>query len=149
MRAGSGHPTWCLFPLAEASEEALLRAFDVNVAGAHRLVAAAFPRTPISRRVAIVQPGSFRSGLVTAAGSAVGAPAQGSPFFRQVEMVRGMLVREWERGMAPEQVARVVVRALLADRPRARYRVGNNRLRVLLRFLPTRAADAVIKLVIR
>lgn len=180
-------------PLAEASEAALLRAFDVNVMGAYRLVAEAFPHlarrggtvvlissesarfampfngpytvskyaleayadclrrelllTPV--RVAIIQPGSFRSGLVTAAGSAVGGPAEGSPFIRQVEMVRRILVKEWNRGMDPETVARVVVRALLADRPRARYRVGNNRLRVLMRFLPTRAADAVIRLVMR
>jgi NAD(P)-dependent dehydrogenase (short-subunit alcohol dehydrogenase family) len=180
-------------PLAEASEEALLRAFDVNVAGAHRLVAAAFPHLAprsgtvvlissesarfampfngpytVSKyaleayadclrrellltgmRVVIVQPGSFRSGLVTGAGAAVGAPREGSPFARQVEMVRGMLVKEWNRGMAPEKVARVVVHALLANRPRARYRVGNNRLRMLMRFLPTRAADAAIKLVMR
>ena len=180
-------------PLAEASEAALLRAFDVNVMGAHRLVAEAFPHLArrggtvvfissesarfampfngpytVSKyalevygdclrrellltgvRVAIIQPGSFRSGLVTAARDADGAPAKGSPFVRQVEMVRGMLVRERERSMAPQEVARVVVRALLAHRPRARYRVGNNRLRMLARFLPTRAADAVIKLVMR
>lgn len=180
-------------PLAEASAEALLRAFDVNVMGAHRLVAEAFPRlarrggtvvlissesarfampfngpytvskyaleayadclrrelllTPV--RVAIVQPGSFRSGLATAARNAVGAPEEGSPFIRQVNMVRRMLVKEWNHGMAPEMVAGVVVRALLANRPRARYRVGNNRLRMLLRFLPVRAADAAIRMVMR
>ena len=72
-----------------------------------------------------------------------------TPFGRQVEMVRRLLVKEWERGMAPGRVAGVVVRALFAVRPRIRYRVGNNRLRMLARFLPTRAADAVIKMVMR
>jgi NAD(P)-dependent dehydrogenase (short-subunit alcohol dehydrogenase family) len=180
-------------PLAEASEEALLRAFDVNVVGAHRLVAEAFPLLArrggtvalissesarfampfngpytVSKyaleayadclrrelmltgvRVTVIQPGSFRSGLVTGARGSVGAGAEGSPFVRQVEIVQRILVKEWDRSMAPETVARVVVRALLAERPRARYRVGNNRLRMLMRFLPTRVADAAIKLVIR
>ena len=180
-------------PLAEASEESLLRAFDVNVMGAHRLVREAFPllaqragtivlissesarfAMPFNgpytvskyaleayadclRRelllagvaVAVVQPGSFRSGLLVNAGEVIDARGERSPFARQLHLVRRLLRREWESGMPADRVARVAVRALFAARPRARYPVGNDRLRVLLRFLPARLADAMIKVVMK
>lgn len=47
--------------------------------------------------------------------------------------------------MTAEKVARVVVRALCAARPRTRYRVGNDPLRAMLRVFPARAADALVR----
>ncbi len=47
--------------------------------------------------------------------------------------------------MEAERVARAVVAALYARRPRSRYRVGNDPLRAFLRFLPTRVADGAIR----
>ena len=180
-------------PLAEATEEAMMRAFDVNVMGAHRLVREAFPLLARSAgtivlissesarfampfngpytvskyaleayadclrrelllsgvRVAIVQPGSFRSGLLMNAGESLGVRTESSPFARQLALVRRLLSREWETGMAADRVARVAIHALSAHLPRARYRVGNKRLRLLLRFLPARLADTMIRLVMR
>ena len=96
-------------------------------------------------RVAVVQPGSFHSALLMNAGDSVGTRVENSPFVRQLEMVQRLLRREWETGITAERVARVVVRALFASRPRARYRVGNNRLRAFLRLLPARIADMLIR----
>ncbi|HTZ53342.1 MAG TPA: SDR family NAD(P)-dependent oxidoreductase [Spirochaetia bacterium] len=176
-------------PLAEAGEQALVRAFDVNVAGAHRLVRASFPLLARRKgcvvlvssesarfampfngpytvtkyaleayadclrrevqlagvRVAVIQPGAFRSNLLTSADREAGTPGRDSAFAHQVRLVHRMLERERIRSMPAERVARVVLRALAAPRPRARYRVGNNRPRMLLRFLPARAADSLIK----
>jgi len=176
-------------PLAEAGEQALVHAFDVNVAGAHRLVRESFPllarrggcivlvssesarfAMPFNGpytvtkyaleaygdclrrelqlegiRVALVQPGAFQSNLLATADQEAGTPGRDSAFVRQVQLVHRMLQRERARSMPAERVARVVVRALAAARPCARYRVGNNRPRMLLRFLPARAADALIK----
>jgi NAD(P)-dependent dehydrogenase (short-subunit alcohol dehydrogenase family) len=180
-------------PLAIAADDALGRAFDVNVMGAHRIVKEAFPLLTrragsvilissesarfampfngpytISKcaleayadclrrelilsgvRVSVIQPGAFRSGLLARADEAVAGRSSSSRFDRQLALVRKLLDRERQRGMAPDTVARVVVRALLSRRPRARYRVGNNQLHVLLRLFPARVADALIKLVMR
>ena len=180
-------------PLAEAPDQALVRAFDVNVAGAHRLVAESFPllaraggtvvlissesarfAMPFNGpytvtkyalegyadclrrelllsgvRVAVVQPGAFRSNLIASADRAAGTPLGGSLFARQVGLVHRMLERERQRSMPAARVARVVVRALDARRPRPRYRVGNRRARMLLRLLPTRTADALIRVFMR
>jgi NAD(P)-dependent dehydrogenase (short-subunit alcohol dehydrogenase family) len=176
-------------PLVEAREEALSRAFDVNVMGAYRLVREAYPllarrggtivlissesarfampfngpytmskyaleayadclrRELLTRgvKVAVIQPGSFRSGLLRNADEVVGTRAADAPFARQLATVRRLLRREWDTGMGAEQVARAVVRALYAEKPRPRYRVGNDPLRVMLRVLPARTADALIK----
>jgi len=180
-------------PLAEVPEQALVRAFDVNVAGAHRLVREAFPLLARRKgcvvlissesarfampfngpytvtkyaleayadclrrelqlagvRVAVIQPGAFRSNLLASADREAGTPGRDSAFARQVQMVHRMLERERARSMPAERVARMVLRALGARRPRARYRVGNNRLRMLLRLVPARTADALVKAVMR
>jgi NAD(P)-dependent dehydrogenase (short-subunit alcohol dehydrogenase family) len=96
-------------------------------------------------KVAVVQPGSFRSVLLRDAGNVVGAGREGSLFTGQIDTVRRFLCREWSSAMSAERVAAVVVRALDARKPRLRYRVGNNVLRTGLRFLPPRAADALIR----
>ena len=96
-------------------------------------------------KVAVVQPGSFKSGLLRNAGSAVDSPGTPSAFARPLATVRRMLDREWAKAMGPERAARAVIRALYARHPRPRYRVGNDPLRMALRLLPARAADTLIR----
>ncbi len=175
--------------LAETGEEALARAFDVNVLGAFRLVKEAFPllvrgcgtvvlissesarfAMPFNGpytigkyaleayadclrrellntgvKVVVVQPGSFRTGMLRNAAAGIRTRGEDSPFTGPLATVRRLLSREWDKAMEADRVARVVVRALYARRPRPRYRVGNDPLRVLLRVMPSRTADALVK----
>jgi NAD(P)-dependent dehydrogenase (short-subunit alcohol dehydrogenase family) len=180
-------------PLVEVGEGALVRAFDVNVLGAFRLVREAFPLLAAGAgtvvlissesarfampfngpytigkyaleayadclrrellltgvRISVVQPGSIRTALLRNAGEEIHARASGSAFSDQLAKVGKLLRREWEKGMEPQRVAHVVVRALFSSAPRHRYRTGNDPLRLLLRAMPARTADALIRLFMR
>lgn len=96
-------------------------------------------------RVAIVQPGAIRTPLLGGVQAEMEKAAAGTQFADQLARVRRILPREWDKGMQPEKVAAVVVRALHAHRPRARYRVGNDPLRAALGMLPARVADTFIR----
>jgi NAD(P)-dependent dehydrogenase (short-subunit alcohol dehydrogenase family) len=95
--------------------------------------------------VALVQPGAFRTALLGGVESEMRRVQRGTLFSEQLGRVRGILAREWSRGMQPQRVARVVLRALRARRPRAFYRVGNDRLRAALGKPPARLADHLIQ----
>jgi NAD(P)-dependent dehydrogenase (short-subunit alcohol dehydrogenase family) len=99
----------------------------------------------LGMHVVVVQPGAIRTPLLSSAGSMI-APGRGRPLFTApLELIRGMLLREWQKGMEPVEVARVVVRALGSRRPRPVYRVGTDRLRGMLGMLPARWTDALIR----
>jgi NAD(P)-dependent dehydrogenase (short-subunit alcohol dehydrogenase family) len=95
-------------------------------------------------RVSVIQPGAFRTALLTRAREALDRGAAGSPFAAPLDRAREMLGREFQKGMAPDRVARLVVHALACARPKPRYRVGNDPLRALLAALPASWADALI-----
>ena len=99
----------------------------------------------LGMRVAFIQPGAIRTPLLSGARSMVEAGKDRTRFPAQMDMVRRMLAREWEKGMEPAQVARVVVRALRARRPRAVYRVGNDPLRAILGMVPAGWVDLLIR----
>jgi NAD(P)-dependent dehydrogenase (short-subunit alcohol dehydrogenase family) len=96
--------------------------------------------------VAIVQPGAMRTRLLSGAQSTIERRETGTAFPAQLGLVRRMLSREWEKGMAPARVAGIVVRALGARKARAFYRVGNDPLRVALGRLPASWTDGLIRL---
>ncbi len=99
----------------------------------------------IGMKVAVVQPGAFRTGLLRGAGSLIEEKRSETSFPSQLDFVRHMLSREWQKGMEPVVVARTVVRALRARNPRAFYRVGNDPLRTLLGMLPAAWTDGLIR----
>ncbi len=70
-------------------------------------------------------------------------------FPAQLDLVRRLLPREWEKGLEPDAVARVAVRALHARRPKAVYRVGNDPARAMLAGLPATWVDALIRIFTR
>jgi NAD(P)-dependent dehydrogenase (short-subunit alcohol dehydrogenase family) len=96
-------------------------------------------------RVSVVQPGAIRTPLLSGARSMVESGKVRALFPAQMEVVGRMLSREWEKGMEPVDVARVVVRALRESRPRAVYRVGNDPFRAMLAILPAGWADWLIR----
>jgi NAD(P)-dependent dehydrogenase (short-subunit alcohol dehydrogenase family) len=96
-------------------------------------------------RVAIVQPGAIRTPLLSGARSTIERRESRTAFPAQLGLVKRMLRREWEKGMEPTRVARVILRALHARRTRACYRVGNDPVRVALGKLPAAWTDSLIR----
>ncbi|HET7040120.1 MAG TPA: SDR family NAD(P)-dependent oxidoreductase [Gemmatimonadales bacterium] len=100
--------------------------------------------------VIVIQPGSFRTDVWTTSRERAMRIAAGYPpacrqhYGRVLEAMAGMGVPA--RAGDPAAVGRVVVRALTARRPRARYAVGlDSRLGLLLAALmPTRWLDALL-----
>jgi NAD(P)-dependent dehydrogenase (short-subunit alcohol dehydrogenase family) len=100
----------------------------------------------VGMRVVVVQPGAMRTPLLGGALAMFGAGKKDRTLFpAELDLVRRMLSREWEKGMEPADVARVVVRALHSRRPRAIYRVGNDPFRGMLAMLPAAWTDALIR----
>jgi NAD(P)-dependent dehydrogenase (short-subunit alcohol dehydrogenase family) len=95
--------------------------------------------------VVLVQPGAMRTPFLSGARSMMEARTGRTLFSAQRDLVRRMLVREWENGMEPSEVARVAVRALHSRNPRAVYRVGNDPFRAMLGKLPPAWADGLLK----
>jgi NAD(P)-dependent dehydrogenase (short-subunit alcohol dehydrogenase family) len=100
----------------------------------------------IGMRVAVVQPGAIRTPLLSGARPTADGRTGRTLFPVQLALIRRMLSREWETGMEPADVARVVVRAVHARKPRAVYRVGNDPFRAMLGMLPARWTDALLRL---
>lgn len=98
----------------------------------------------LGMRVAIVQPGATRTGLLEATVPAFDRALNGSQFARPMRRIRDLAAREWHKAADPGTVAGVVCRALDAPRPKVRYRIGNDPFRRLVEFLPARVADALI-----
>ena len=103
----------------------------------------------LGMHVVVLQPGAIRTALLAGAGSSVEAARGRTLFPAQLDIIGRMLPREWERGSPPSDVARVVVKALRAKRPRIAYRVGVNRLRGVLGALPAPLVDALIGAFVR
>ena len=96
-------------------------------------------------RVALVQPGAIRTPLLSGARSAIERWESRTAFPAQLGLVRRMLSSEWEKGMEPTRVAKVIVGALRGRGARASYRVGNDPLRVALGKLPAAWTDTLIR----
>jgi NAD(P)-dependent dehydrogenase (short-subunit alcohol dehydrogenase family) len=99
----------------------------------------------IGMRVVAILPGAMRTPFLSGARSMMAGRTARTLFPAQRDLVRRMLLREWETGMEPGDVARVAVRALHARRPRAIYRVGNDPFRAMLGRLPAPWADGLIR----
>jgi NAD(P)-dependent dehydrogenase (short-subunit alcohol dehydrogenase family) len=103
----------------------------------------------VGMRVVVIQPGAIRTPLLAGARSSIGAAHAPTLFPAQRDLVRRMLLREWEKGMEPGDVADVVVRALHARRPKAVYRVGNDPSRAMLASLPATWVDGLVRAWVR
>lgn len=102
--------------------------------------------------VVLVEPGFVRTGFADAAATTVGAAPAGDPYAAFTAGVRRSTGDVYRRGLLsrlagdPEDVARVVLTAVSADRPKARYPVTPSArvLRGLRVVLPDRAWDALM-----
>ena len=76
------------------------------------------------------------------------AADQSAHFSGVLERMLGRLAAEQAKAREPAELAEVVWTALTVARPKAAYRVHQDRQRAALDLLPTRMADAVLKRVL-
>lgn len=103
-------------------------------------------------RVAVVQPGAVRTPIWAKGAATTAALADGmderqrARYAPLLAAVSRLSAAQPGRGVAADAVARAVLRAVTARRPRARYRVGADAhlLAAAARLLPDRALDALI-----
>jgi NAD(P)-dependent dehydrogenase (short-subunit alcohol dehydrogenase family) len=103
---------------------------------------------PYGIRVVIIEPGPIRTEWSSIAREALVESSAGTPYEKQAEGVRARMESGDRPGLSsgPDVVARRIVTAATARRPRARYPVGGGASAILAArwLLPDRAMDAVI-----
>jgi NAD(P)-dependent dehydrogenase (short-subunit alcohol dehydrogenase family) len=113
-----------------------------------------FELRPFGVAVVLVEPGLIRSGFAEAAVDSMGPAAdEQDPYASFNAAVAGVTRQAYERGLpsklggGPEDVARVIQRAIEASRPRPRYLVTPSARVVLTmhRLLPGRLWDRVLR----
>ncbi|HWC39893.1 MAG TPA: SDR family oxidoreductase [Acidimicrobiales bacterium] len=110
---------------------------------------------PFGVRVVVVEPGAVKTeiwdkGRRYADEMEQRLPAEATALYSDaITGLRRSIDQQDRAGIPPEQVARVVARALFSDRPRARYLVGRDAQMagLVARILPDSAKDAVVRMV--
>jgi NADP-dependent 3-hydroxy acid dehydrogenase YdfG len=107
--------------------------------------------TPFGVRVVLLEPGAVRTSFtatLTDAAPHLDATAPG-PYRALIGNAVALAEREGtgDRGLAPEQVANIIVHAITARRPRTRYRIGAQARMgpTVRRLLGDRAWDAMLR----
>ena len=104
---------------------------------------------PFGIDVVIIEPGAINTGVSEADRKAMEQhAAQGSPYADQITKLLAFQKDMNANAAKPEVVARAIVRAVEAEKPRARYVVPFFRARALIalaEFLPTEVSDALLR----
>jgi short-subunit dehydrogenase len=104
---------------------------------------------PFGIHVVIIEPGVIATGFAEAERKAMeGHVAAGSPYAEQINKLIAFQRETHTSAAKPEVAARAIVRAVEAEKPRARYVVPllrNRALIALAEFLPTEASDALLQ----
>ncbi|TMM18268.1 MAG: SDR family oxidoreductase [Actinobacteria bacterium] len=110
---------------------------------------------PFGVRVAVVEPGAVKTDIWDKGRRYADEmerllPAEASSLYGDaITGLRRSLDQQDRAGIAPEQVAQVVARALSSDRPRGRYLVGRDAqlAGLIARLFPDSAKDAIVRMV--
>jgi NAD(P)-dependent dehydrogenase (short-subunit alcohol dehydrogenase family) len=100
---------------------------------------------PLGIRVTVIQPGAIRTALLDSAAKSLTADSPLLIYRTALQNAANVLEREKRTGMAPDRVARLIVRALQSSGALRLRRVGNDPLRGLLSRLPASLIDALIR----
>jgi NAD(P)-dependent dehydrogenase (short-subunit alcohol dehydrogenase family) len=97
-----------------------------------------------------IQPGPFRTAMVTGIEPAFTRAAETSTYFKDMlNRIKRLASKEQAKAHDPALLAEVVHRALTARHPRAAYSVKPDLQRSALSLLPARVADLLLKLALR
>ena len=96
-----------------------------------------------------IQPGPFKTGMVSGIEGQFDKAIAGSTYFKDVlGRMKVMAVKEGGEGNDPALLASVVFHVLTVATPKAAYSVKPDVKRMVLDYLPTRLADALLKKVL-
>ena len=96
-----------------------------------------------------IQPGPFRTEMVAGIDRSFTRATEASTYFKDMlTRLKHMAANEQAKAHDPALVAEVVHTALTTPHPSAAYSVKPDPQRAALNLLPTRAADALLKLVL-
>jgi len=100
-------------------------------------------------KVVKIQPGPFKTSMVTTTKQLFIDAAQKSNFFKaQLSFITGMMDAEWEKANPPEIMARVTYRAMTTKNPKINYSVRPDPQRAFLEKLPTKWSDGLFKMIL-
>ena len=92
--------------------------------------------------VVVLEPGSFRTELLSGLNAQYEATLAETRLYRSVlTKMKPLMTQELNQGRDPKLLARTLLKAVEAPRPRLRYRVGTGKLLLLLEFLPDSLVD--------
>jgi NAD(P)-dependent dehydrogenase (short-subunit alcohol dehydrogenase family) len=95
--------------------------------------------------VIVIGPGAVKTPIWEKAEKEDISAYRNTPYAKALDTLRDMALMTGRRGIAPERVARLVLHALTARRPRVRYAIDSERfVRFMSRILPKRFLDRVI-----
>src|SRR6188472_482483 len=87
----------------------------------------AYELEPFRIRVVIIEPGFIRTNIINSSTSAKKALDPKSPYFSLMQKVENHFKSMMENASSPpEEVARVILKALTSENPQLRYTVGND-----------------------
>jgi NAD(P)-dependent dehydrogenase (short-subunit alcohol dehydrogenase family) len=82
---------------------------------------------PFGIRIVIIEPGFIRTNIINSSTSAKKALDPNSPYFSLMQKVENHFKSMMENASSPpEEVARVILKALTSENPQLRYTVGND-----------------------
>jgi NAD(P)-dependent dehydrogenase (short-subunit alcohol dehydrogenase family) len=93
-----------------------------------------------------IQPGPFRTAMVSGIEEQVRAAKEASTYFGGIlQKMEALVVQEYEKANDPVLLAQVVYQALTTDQPKAAYSVKPDPQRKFMELLPTRLADRLMR----
>ena len=96
-----------------------------------------------------IQPGPFKTEMVASIEANFNRAVEGSKHFKEVlTRMKGLAMRESDKGHDPAELAAVIHAALTVKKPKAAYSVKPDPMRSLLEYFPTPWADAILKKVL-
>ncbi|MHA1401239.1 MAG: SDR family NAD(P)-dependent oxidoreductase [Candidatus Heimdallarchaeaceae archaeon] len=100
-------------------------------------------------QVSIIQPGAIKTNLLKKTPKVYDKYLEKSKFAKQIRKIYELSKKEWKKGAEPEEVAKVVYKALHAKRPKIRYKIKNDKPRMMLEKLPVKLTDQLIKIILK
>jgi NAD(P)-dependent dehydrogenase (short-subunit alcohol dehydrogenase family) len=86
---------------------------------------------PLGIKIVLVEPGTIRSNFATNAIIGQKAAEPNSPYAPLVETLQKATARFIDQGTPPEEVAKVILKAVTSDNPELRYLVGNDAIQMI------------------
>jgi len=101
-------------------------------------------------KVIKVQPGSFKTGLLVDSQASFEQLYDNTLIYKRVlTKMKPLMDREFREANDPDQVGKVLLRAVSAKHPKIRYRVKNSKLLGLMELIPDGLLDAIYRAFMR